>query len=139
VSVRDFYDALAPWYNAVYQDGEASIARQADALTALLVKEWGAGCRRVLDAAAGVGTQALGLAARGYYLVGSDLSRVAVRRMVAEARRRAVSIPCVVSDMRAIPVRDRSIDAVIACDNALPHLPAACGRSGAGVETLTTS
>jgi len=122
VSVREFYDALAPWYEVVYPDWEASIERQADALSGLVAGEWGAEHRRVLDAAVGVGTQALGLAARGYSVLGADLSPVAVRRAAAEARARAVSIPCLVSDMRAIPVRDRSVDVVIACDNALPHL-----------------
>jgi SAM-dependent methyltransferase len=106
----------------VYPDWEASIARQGDALAALMAQEWGVECRRVLDVAVGIGTQALGLATRGYSLVGADISPVAVRRAVAEARRRAISIPCLVSDMRAIPVRDRTVDAVIACDNALTHL-----------------
>ena len=109
VSVREFYDALAPWYELVYPDWEASIARQADALAALMVQEWGSECRQLLDAAVGVGTQALGLAARGYSVTGADLSPVAVRRARTEAGRRALSIPCVVADMRAIPVRDRSV------------------------------
>lgn len=122
MSVSGFYDALAPWYDVVYQDWEASIARQADALAGLMVEAWGQGSRRVLDAAVGVGTQSLGLAARGHSLLGSDLSAVAVRRAVTEARRRAVELRCVVADMRALPWRDRSADTVIACDNGLPHL-----------------
>jgi len=122
VSVRGFYDALAPWYDVVYQDWEGSIARQADALDGLIAEEWGPGGRRILDAAVGVGTQALGLALRGHSLIGSDLSTVAVQRAAAEALRRSLEIPCLVADMRALPVLDRSVDAVIACDNALPHL-----------------
>jgi SAM-dependent methyltransferase len=121
-SVRGFYDALAPWYDVIYQDWEGSIARQAQALDGLIAGEWGPGCRRILDAAIGVGTQALGLASRGYSLIGSDLSSLAVQRAAAEARRRSLGIPCLVADMRALPLPDLSVDAVIACDNALPHL-----------------
>ena len=122
MSVRGFYDALAPWYDVVYQDWEATIARQADALAALMAEEWGTKPCRILDAAVGVGTQALGLAARGHSLIGSDISAVAVQRAITEARRRAVGLRCMVADMRALPVRDQSVDTVIACDNALPHL-----------------
>lgn len=31
LDVRGFYDALVPWYHLVYQDWEASIARQGQA------------------------------------------------------------------------------------------------------------
>jgi SAM-dependent methyltransferase len=121
-SVRGFYDALAPWYDVIYQDWEGSIARQAEALDGLITESWGPDCRRILDAAVGVGTQALGLASRGYSLIGSDLSPLAVQRASAEARRRSLGIPCMVADMRALPLPDNTVDAVIACDNALPHL-----------------
>lgn len=122
MSVRGFYDALAPWYHVVYEDWERSISRQAEALSTLIADEWGAGVRRILDAAAGIGTQAVGLAAHGYEVVGSDLSLAAVRRAVVESRRRNLTIPFVVADMRALPLRDGVVDAAIACDNALPHL-----------------
>ena len=75
MSVRDFYDALAPWYHLVYQDWDSSIARQGDALSALIVNEWGSRVRRVIDASVGVGTQALGLVAKGHDLIGSGIRR----------------------------------------------------------------
>jgi len=50
-----FYDALAENYHLIFADWEASIARQADVLAGLL-----GGARTVLDAACGIGTQALG-------------------------------------------------------------------------------
>jgi hypothetical protein len=37
LSVRNRYDALAPWYHLVYQDWESVIARQGEALSALIV------------------------------------------------------------------------------------------------------
>jgi len=122
VSVSSFYDSLAPWYDVVYGDWQGSIERHADALMSILLEERGTEPQRILDAAVGVGTQALGLAARGCSLTGADISLVAVRRAMAEAHGRGVKIPCVVSDMRALPVRSYSFDTVISCDNALPHL-----------------
>jgi len=122
VSVVDFYDALAPWYHVVYQDWEASIARQGEALRSLLTTEWGTGVRRLLDVTVGVGTQALGLAARGYEVIGSDISRAAVHRATAEAARRGLPLRCFVADVRAVAARSASADAVLACDNSLPHL-----------------
>ena len=122
MSVSSFYDSLAPWYDVVWGDWQGSIERQADALMRILLEERGTKPQRILDAAVGVGTQALGLAARGCSLTGADISSVAVRRAMTEAQGRGVKIPCVVSDMRALPVRSDSFDTVISCDNALPHL-----------------
>jgi SAM-dependent methyltransferase len=122
LSVADFYDALAPWYHLVYRDWQGAIARQGEALSALIVNEWGSGVRRVIDASVGVGTQALGLAAKGYGLIGSDVALGAVHRAVDEGRRRGLPLPCLVADMRALPFDDQIADAVIACDNSLPHL-----------------
>lgn len=76
----------------------------------------------MLDVAVGVGTQALGLAARGYAVTGSDISPVAVQRAIAEAKQRDVGLPCVAADFRALPVRTAATDVLIACDNSLPHL-----------------
>ena len=122
MSVIDFYDALAPWYHLVYPDWEASIERQGDALASLLTTEWGPGVRRLLDVTVGVGTQALGLAARGYEVIGSDISRSSVHRAIAEAARRGLTLRCFVADVRAVAARTASVDAVLACDNSLPHL-----------------
>lgn len=122
LDVRGFYDALAPWYHLVYPDWEASIARQGQALASLLANELGSPPRNVLDAAVGIGTQALGLATLGLRVTGSDISPVAVQRTGDEAAHRGVRLPCFVADMRTLPVASTTFEAVIACDNALPHL-----------------
>ncbi len=122
VEVGNFYDALAPWYHLVYQDWEATIGRQGRALSALLASEWGSPPHRVLDAAVGIGTQALGLAAQGFRVTGSDISLAAVQRAGEEAGRRGLRLGCLVGDVRALPVRSTTFDIVLACDNALPHL-----------------
>jgi SAM-dependent methyltransferase len=122
LEVGNFYDALAPWYHLVYQDWEATIGRQGRALSSLLASEWGSPPNRVLDAAVGIGTQALGLAAQGFRVTGSDISLAAVQRAGEEAGRRGLRLGCLVGDVRALPVRSTTFDIVLACDNALPHL-----------------
>jgi SAM-dependent methyltransferase len=120
--VRAFYDGLAPLYHLVYEDWDAAIERQGRILADVIRERWGADARLVLDAAVGVGTQALGLAARGFAVTGSDISEGAVRRAVHEATARGLRMACHVADFRALAARDRSADAVIVFDNALPHL-----------------
>jgi len=122
MSVQAFYDALAPLYHLVYENWEATVTRQGNALASLIAEHWGAGARTVLDAAVGVGTQALGLRALGFRVTGSDLSPGAVNRAQREAALRHLPLPCLVADFRALPVRATSVDVVLLCDNALPHL-----------------
>ena len=50
MSVQAFYDDLAPLYHLVYENWEATVARQGTALASLIGEEWGAGARSVLDA-----------------------------------------------------------------------------------------
>jgi len=89
LEVGNFYDALAPWYHLVYQDWEATIGRQGRALSSLLASEWGSPPHRVLDAAVGIGTQALGLAAQGFS--GSRAPTSLSLRSSAPARRRGAA------------------------------------------------
>jgi len=116
------YDEVAPLYHLVYENWQASVARQGAALASLIGEHWGAGARTVLDAAVGIGTQALGLLALGFRLTGSDLSHAAVNRAQREAAARHLPLSCFVADFRALPLRAASVDVVIVCDNSLPHL-----------------
>ncbi len=60
---------------------------------------------------------------RGFAVTASDLSAVAIERARDEARRRGLTIDFSVGDMRmAHDLHGRPFDAVIACDNAIPHL-----------------
>jgi glycine/sarcosine N-methyltransferase len=111
--VRRFYDDLAEDYERVYADWAASSLRQAQALDALLPT--GA---FVLDCAAGIGTQLLGLAGLGHRVAGTDLSSVALRR--GAERNPAVGVAA--ADMRRLPFPETTFDAVVCADNALPHL-----------------
>ena len=122
--VRRCYDRMAASYHLIFDDWEASIARQAEAIGSLLEREAGGRSPlRILDCACGIGTQALGLAMRGYRLTGSDFSAAAVARARDEAARRGLDLSLYVADMcdlSAIP--ESGFDAVVCLDNALPHL-----------------
>lgn len=119
---QGFYDRLAPRYHLIFDDWDSSITRQGAQLEAIIRDEWGSGVRTVLDAAAGIGTQALGLAARGFAVTASDLSPAAVARAAREAERRGLKMQTRVGDLRTLASVPGTFDVVIACDNALPHL-----------------
>ncbi|HET7460624.1 MAG TPA: class I SAM-dependent methyltransferase [Longimicrobium sp.] len=121
--MSDFYDRLAPFYHLIFPDWDASIARQARALDAVIRARLGDGPRHVLDVSCGIGTQALGMAALGHHVTASDLSPGAVARAREEAARRGLTIPFSVADMRAAHEHHGGgWDVVLCADNSLPHL-----------------
>ena len=123
MSVIDFYDQLSPFYQLIYPDWEASIARQSTQLDSVICELWGDRVKTVLDVACGVGTQAIGLAQLGYQVTGSDISASAVARAKREAARRGLEIRFGRADLRCLSSSYAdSFDLVIACDNAIPHL-----------------
>lgn len=123
-SASGFYDELASQYHLIYDNWEASMARQAKAISSILQRESGIGSDlRVLDCACGIGTQSLGLAKLGYNVTGSDLSAGAVNRARWEAAMRDLGVSFFVADVRQLdelPVH--GFQAVISMDNALAHL-----------------
>jgi SAM-dependent methyltransferase len=126
-----FYDALAPYYHLIFEDWDKSIERQAMIIGSLLEAHCGAGPRKILDCACGIGTQAIGLARHGHQVVGSDLSLAAVERAKREAAVRGLNISFFVSDMTSLAeIEERDFEVVLALDNALPHLaPAELGNA----------
>ena len=122
-SVKRFYDDLAADYHCVYADWESAIERQSSVLDQLIQRESLASASVVLDCSCGIGTQAIGLAQRGYEVFASDLSPQAVTRAKSEAAKRGLNIPFAVADVRELECAfDQKFDAVISCDNSLPHL-----------------
>src|SRR5262249_7680226 len=120
---HDFYDQLAPYYHLLYADWQASIERQSRGLSRVLDEFGVESGSAVLDAACGIGTQALGLAQLGYTVTASDLSPAAVARARAEANARGLAIPFAEADLRRLSsVFGGQFAAVVACDNAIPHL-----------------
>jgi SAM-dependent methyltransferase len=119
----EFYDRMASLYHLIFQDWDASIEWQAGQLGSIIEERWGPGVRDILDVSCGIGTQALGLARRGFLVTASDLSAGAISRARAEAQRRALQISFSVCDMRAVhDHHGRQFDVVISGDNSITHL-----------------
>ena len=117
---QSFYDALAADYHLMFADWDASRRWQGEVLTGLLP---GGEHLRILDAACGMGTQALTLAERGHEVTARDLSPALVVRLEQEAVRLGVECRCAVGDMRESRAEDAGqFDVVLAFDNGLAHL-----------------
>jgi SAM-dependent methyltransferase len=118
-----FYDDLAPYYHLLFEDWEASVARQGAALARLLAGFAVVPGDTVLDAACGIGTQTIGLLDHGYRVIASDISADAVARLRGEIQRRGLSAEIRIDDMRTLTLAAAdSVAALIACDNSIPHL-----------------
>jgi 2-polyprenyl-3-methyl-5-hydroxy-6-metoxy-1,4-benzoquinol methylase len=122
-SVSEFYDDFAGDYHLLFEHWEASMTRQAAAITSILKQEGTVAGAAVLDCACGIGTQSLGLAKLGFRITGADVSARAVQRARSEAAAPKLHIPFYVADMRNLDeMPTAGFDAVICMDNTLPHL-----------------
>ena len=120
---KDFYDQLTPFYPLIYRDWEGAIKQQATQLSTIIQDAWGARAKTILDVSCGIGTQALGLANKGYYVTASDLSAAEIKQARIEAQKRRLAIPFSVCDMRHLHQHHQAkFDVVISCDNSVPHL-----------------
>ena len=126
IDTQQFYDDLSSYYHLIFEDWDASMARQGDALVQLIDSELGGtnvGTVKVLDAACGIGTQALPLAARGFQVTARDLSPAAVARVQREAQVRQLVVDAAVADMRQLASSVSGLfEVVLAFDNSLAHL-----------------
>jgi SAM-dependent methyltransferase len=120
MTIQSFYDRLAPRYHLIYPNWDASVARQGAALDTLIAEHF-RDKPMVMDVSVGIGTQALGLAKRGYSVIGSDLSPVAAKRATIEAADRALTLPTYAADFQQLPLRDASVSVILCADNSLPH------------------
>ncbi|MGH8878489.1 MAG: class I SAM-dependent methyltransferase [Stackebrandtia sp.] len=118
-NVRAFYDDLADTYDQMFGDWDVSMARQAAVFGDLI----GASGQTILDCSCGIGTQAIGLAARGHQVTATDISPVSVARARSEAAARGVALATAVADMRSLPFAESTFEIVLCADNALCHLP----------------
>lgn len=122
---KSFYDAFAAHYDVIFEDWDASMQRQGSFIADLIARELpGRRSVELLDAAAGIGTQSLPLAQRGFRVVSRDLSPMAIDRLKREAQVRGLTVDAGVADMRAVDGSlSDSVDVVLAFDNSVPHLP----------------
>jgi glycine/sarcosine N-methyltransferase len=121
---RRFYDRLARDYHLIYSDWNAAIEAQSRVIDRTIRRELGARPPlAVLDCACGIGTQAIGLALRGYRVHATDLSAGAIRRARREARARRARLAFGEADLRNLrAATDATFDVVICCDNSLAHM-----------------
>lgn len=117
-----FYDDLAGSYHNIFTDWQHSVAIQGRTLDTLIRQALGNRAHRILDCAAGIGTQLIGLARHGHDVVGADISAGALRRARLEARRQGLASPLAVANMQRLPFANASFDVVVCADNAIAHL-----------------
>jgi SAM-dependent methyltransferase len=111
---REAYDRLAPAYDTLTAD--YCYERWLDALERL-AQGHGLRGRRLLDVACGTGKSFAPMLARGYRVVGCDISEA----MLARAAERAPHVPLFSADMRSLD-RLGEFDLVTCLDDALNYL-----------------
>ena len=120
---QTFYDKLATQYDKLFLDWQTAVLEQADILNRLFQGSGFDRTARVLDCACGIGTQAIGLAMRGYSVTASDISEGALIEARKRAEKNGVEICFERADFRALSETfTEQFDIVIAMDNALPHM-----------------
>jgi glycine/sarcosine N-methyltransferase len=122
-SVRECYDGLADEYHLMFAEWRAEVVRQGETLDFLIRRQVGPVAGSVLDCACGIGTQAIGLAMRGYTVHATDLSPAAVARAAREAASFGAALTFDVADFRSLEAKViDTFDVVLCCDNTLAHL-----------------
>ena len=120
---QTFYDNLASQYDKLFQDWQATTREQANILERIFRGNGFDRSASVLDCACGIGTQAIGLAALGYAVTGSDLSRVELEEAAKRAAENGVALRLEPADFcRLEETFSETFDIVICMDNALPHM-----------------
>jgi hypothetical protein len=118
-SIETFYDSLAP-----ITDGFLRIGSQRHSppslLDAVIREIFGTHVRQILNGMVLARKRWVG--GRGYHLT-APISSAEIELARGEAIRRGLTVDFRVADMRQLwAVHQRQFDAIIACDNAIPHL-----------------
>ncbi len=120
---QTFYDNLASQYDKLFLDWQATTQEQAVILDRLFVDNGFDKSAHILDCACGIGTQAIGLAAIGYRVTGSDISDGELAQAKERARKNNAAVRFEHADFCALSdTFSEQFDIVIAMDNALPHM-----------------
>lgn len=116
--VERFYDAVADHYECTQSDWDAWLQHNETFLSALIAERFGARQLRALDAAAGIGSQAVPLKRLGHDVVATDLSAASVTRLATmgiNAQR------CPWRRLVATFASTAPFDLILFMDNALTH------------------
>ncbi len=120
---EDFYNDLASDYDVLFADWWTAAQWHGEVISRVLADRDVRPPATILDCTCGVGTQTLPLAALGYRMTGTDLSQRAVERAGREAATRGIPVLLRRGDVREVRTAvTGNFDAVISCDNSLPHL-----------------
>ena len=120
---QTFYDNMAPQYDKLFLDWQATTKEQAEILDKLFADSGFDRTARILDCACGIGTQSIGLAALGYPVTASDFSDRELAEASARAGKNGVDVRFEHADFCALSdTFSEQFDIVIAMDNALPHM-----------------
>lgn len=118
-AVREFYDALAPQYDAMTSFAKR-FEKEGPAIRALVERY---GMKRALDAGCGSGFHSIVLAQLGVEVTALDLSPEMLRMTEENARTYHVEIKTLRAAFQDIPAAWREMfDAVFVMGNSLPHL-----------------
>lgn len=121
--IQTFYDNLATQYDKLFLDWSATSQEQAAFLDKLFAANGFDKTANILDCACGIGTQAIGLAAIGYHVTGSDISSCELAEAGKRAAANKVSLRFEQADFRVLSdTFSEKFDIIIAMDNALPHM-----------------
>ena len=121
--IQTFYDNMAPQYDKLFLDWQATTQEQAVILRKLFEDNGFGKSATVLDCACGIGTQAIGLASIGYSVAASDISDGELAQAKERAAKNGVKIRFENADFCALSdVFSEQFDIVICMDNALPHM-----------------
>ena len=120
---QNFYDTMASQYDKLFLDWQAATHEQAAILERIFFSHGFDRTAKILDCACGIGTQAIGLAALGYCVVGSDISDGELTEARTRAQKNGVNIPFVHADFCTLEQSfSETFDILICMDNALPHM-----------------
>lgn len=120
---QKFYDNLAPQYDKLFLDWEASTHEQAAILDKLFRAKGFDTTANILDCACGIGTQSIGLASLGYNITASDISQKEIEEAEKRAENANVKIRFEIADFcNLAETFSEKFGIIIAMDNALPHL-----------------
>jgi glycine/sarcosine N-methyltransferase len=122
MSVIEFYDGLAADYHLVYADRWDEVVEGQGGAIDRLIRSARPGARDILDCSCGIGTQAIGLAHRGYSVLGTYISERSIERARSEAARLGADLSFGIADFRDLVGVAGEFDVVLSLDNALPHL-----------------
>ena len=120
--VQNFYDNLASSYYKLFDNWNDDVKTQAEMMQKIFNRYGVSKTATVLDCAAGIGTQAIGLSKLNYSVTASDISEKALLKAKTTAKEYGVNVTFKKADFRELSsVILNDFNVVIAMDNALPH------------------